>query len=165
MSNKLWLNSGPLQEEGGYVSPVFGRSVNPISTRGGTLSPPSTASHPGFSDLATALRVRRCGSPKQCWWTCRRFSACTSAMPAWALFYLCTTSRLEGSTARSAARQPAACRRVLVARAHLIGSELKVTKLEEFFSLLPYTPHTYTQNHWLMDQRSIFINTSSIQSK
>ena len=86
-------------------------------------------------------------------------------MPAWALFYLCTTSRLEGSTARSAARQPAACRRVLVARAHLIGSELKVTKLEEFFSILPYTPHTYIQNHWLMDQRSIFINTSSIQSK
>ena len=62
-------------------------------------------------------------------------------MRAWALFYLCTTSRLEGSTARSAARQPAACRRVLVARAHLIGSELKVTKLEEFFSILPYTPH------------------------
>ena len=63
----------------------------------------------------------------------RRFSA----MRAWALFYLCTTSRLEGSTSRSAARQPAACRRVLVARAHLIGSELKVAKLEEFFSIMP----------------------------
>ena len=67
----------------------------------------------------------------------------TSAMRAWALFYLCTTSRLEGSIARSAARQPAACRRVLVARAHLIGSELRVNKLEEFFSILPYTLHIY----------------------
>ena len=26
-----------------------------------------------------------------------------------------------------------------MARAHLIGSELKVNKLEEFFSILPYT--------------------------
>ena len=37
--------------------PVFGRSVNPISTRGGTLSPPSTKSPLRFSDLATALKV------------------------------------------------------------------------------------------------------------
>jgi hypothetical protein len=35
--------------------PVFVRSVNPISTRGGTLSPPSTTSPPGFLYLATAL--------------------------------------------------------------------------------------------------------------
>ena len=46
--------------------------------------------------------------------------------------------RLEGSIARgAAARQPAASLRacaggVVMARAHLIGSELKATKLEEF---------------------------------
>ena len=40
---------------GALAPPVFGRSVNPISTRGDTLSPPSTTSPPGFSDLATAL--------------------------------------------------------------------------------------------------------------
>ena len=35
--------------------PVFGRSVNPISTRGGgILSPPIITCPPGFSDLATA---------------------------------------------------------------------------------------------------------------
>ena len=33
----------------------LGRSVNPISTRGSTLSPPSITSPPGFSDLATGL--------------------------------------------------------------------------------------------------------------
>ena len=35
--------------------PIFGRSANPISTRGDTLSPPSTTSPPKISDLATAL--------------------------------------------------------------------------------------------------------------
>ena len=40
---------------GARAPPLFGRSVNPISTRGGTLSPPSSTCHPGFSDLATAL--------------------------------------------------------------------------------------------------------------
>ena len=35
--------------------PLFDRSVNPISTRGGTLSPPSTTCPPAFSELATAL--------------------------------------------------------------------------------------------------------------
>ena len=41
---------------GGPCPPLFGRSANPISTRGGgTLSPPSTTCPPGFSDLATAL--------------------------------------------------------------------------------------------------------------
>ena len=38
--------------------PVFGRSVNPISTRGDTFSPPITTSPPsGNSDLGTALLV------------------------------------------------------------------------------------------------------------
>ena len=37
--------------------PLFDRSVNPISTRGGTISPPGTMCPPGFSDLATALIV------------------------------------------------------------------------------------------------------------
>ena len=78
--------------------------------------------------------------------------------------FTCAHRRVSRALARSAARQPAACARVLVARAHLIGSELKVIKLEEFFSILPYTP-PYIQNQWLMDQGSIFINTSSIQSK
>ena len=41
---------------GALASPVFGRSIHPISTRVGTLSPPITTSPPGFSDLATALQ-------------------------------------------------------------------------------------------------------------
>ena len=40
---------------GACALPLFGRSVNPISTRGGTLSPPSITCHPGFTYLATAL--------------------------------------------------------------------------------------------------------------
>ena len=37
--------------------PVFGRSVNPISTRGGAhYAHHITKCHPGFSDLATALK-------------------------------------------------------------------------------------------------------------
>ena len=45
---------------GGALSPpVFGRSIHPISTRVGTLSPPITTSPPGFSDLATALSHRQ----------------------------------------------------------------------------------------------------------
>ncbi len=43
---------------GAIAPPVFGRSVNPISTRGDTSSPPSTTSPPGFSDLAMALLPR-----------------------------------------------------------------------------------------------------------
>ena len=35
--------------------PLFDRSVNPISTKMVTLSPPSTMCPPEFSDLATAL--------------------------------------------------------------------------------------------------------------
>ena len=40
---------------GACAPPLFERSVNPISTRGGTLSPPSTMCPTRFSDLATAL--------------------------------------------------------------------------------------------------------------
>ena len=40
---------------GALAPPIFARSDNPISTRGDTLSPPSTTSPPGISDLATAL--------------------------------------------------------------------------------------------------------------
>ena len=50
--------AGPSQAGGPWgarAPPLFGRSVNPISTRGGTLSPPSTMCPPRFSDLATAL--------------------------------------------------------------------------------------------------------------
>ena len=43
---------------GARAPPLFDRSVNPISTRGGTLSPPSTMCPPGFSDLATALFIK-----------------------------------------------------------------------------------------------------------
>ena len=43
---------------GGALAPtIFGRSANPISIRGDTLSPPSTTRPPGISDLATALQV------------------------------------------------------------------------------------------------------------
>ena len=56
-----WLlhcnSSQGCRKQGAQAPPVFGRSINPISTRGGegTFSPPSTMSPPGFSDLATAL--------------------------------------------------------------------------------------------------------------
>ena len=54
---QLWItNAGPSQAGAGGVPPLFGRSVNSISTRGGTFSPPSTTSPSGFSDLATALQ-------------------------------------------------------------------------------------------------------------
>ena len=35
--------------------PDFGRSVNPISTKGGRLCLPNDTGTPGFSDLPTAL--------------------------------------------------------------------------------------------------------------
>ena len=38
------------------VPPDFGRSVNPISTRGGRLCPPNNTGTPRFSDLPTALQ-------------------------------------------------------------------------------------------------------------
>ena len=45
----------PVASGGACAPPLFGRSVNPISTRGCILSPPSTMCPPRFSDLATAL--------------------------------------------------------------------------------------------------------------
>ena len=56
MVHKLIIGKGISEGGQGRQSPpFFGRSVNPISTRGDALSPPSTTSPPGFSDLATAL--------------------------------------------------------------------------------------------------------------
>ena len=40
---------------GAMASPVFGRSVNPISTGGGQIMPTITTGTPGFSDLPTTL--------------------------------------------------------------------------------------------------------------
>ena len=40
---------------GAMAPPDFGRSVNPISTKGGRLCPSNNAGTPGFSDLPTAL--------------------------------------------------------------------------------------------------------------
>ena len=40
---------------GAMAPPDFGRSVNPISTKGGRLCPPNNTGTPGFSDLPTAL--------------------------------------------------------------------------------------------------------------
>ena len=43
---------------GGAGGPVFGQGVNPVSTRGADYAHHSNASSPGFSDLATALRLQ-----------------------------------------------------------------------------------------------------------
>ena len=40
---------------GAMAPPDFGRSVNPISTKGGKSCPPNNTGTPGFSDLPTAL--------------------------------------------------------------------------------------------------------------
>ena len=54
----LWRPVPAGGPEGQVPLPLFGSSVNPISTRGGgTLSPPSTMCPPRFSDLATALLI------------------------------------------------------------------------------------------------------------
>ena len=45
----------PGRTGGAMAPPDFGRSVNPISTKGGRLSPPNNTGTPGFSDLPTAL--------------------------------------------------------------------------------------------------------------
>ena len=37
--------------------PDFGRTVNPISTKGDRLCPPNNTDTPGFSDLPTALHL------------------------------------------------------------------------------------------------------------
>ena len=42
---------------GAMAPPDFGRSINPISTKGGRLCPPINTGTPGFSDLPTALRI------------------------------------------------------------------------------------------------------------
>ena len=44
--------------EGAMAPPVFGRSVNPISTRGTDYTHLITTGTPGFSDLPTALSTR-----------------------------------------------------------------------------------------------------------
>ena len=60
----------PLCAGGAMVPPNFGRSVNPISTRGGgRLYLPNNTGTPGFSDLSTALpecctKVYRMWTPK-----------------------------------------------------------------------------------------------------
>ena len=43
---------------GAMAPPNFGRSVNPISTKGGRLCPLKNAGTPGFSDLPTAFWLR-----------------------------------------------------------------------------------------------------------
>ena len=40
---------------GAMAPPDFGRSVYPISTKGGRLCPPNNTGTPGFSDLPTGL--------------------------------------------------------------------------------------------------------------
>ena len=42
---------------GAMAPPDFGRSVNPISTKGDRLCPPCNSGTPGFSDLPTALHL------------------------------------------------------------------------------------------------------------
>ena len=41
---------------GALTPPVFGQTVNPISTRGADYTHHSTTSPPGFSEFATALK-------------------------------------------------------------------------------------------------------------
>ena len=41
---------------GAMAPPNFGRSVNPILTKGGRLCPPNNTGTTGFSDLPTALK-------------------------------------------------------------------------------------------------------------
>ena len=70
-------NDGRAVASGGAVGaqapPVFGRSVSPISTRGGTFSPPSIASPPRFSDLASTLDGES-DTSENC--RCRRYCYC-----------------------------------------------------------------------------------------
>ena len=42
---------------GAMPPPDFGRSVNPISTKGVRLYPPNNTGTPGFSNLPTALQI------------------------------------------------------------------------------------------------------------
>ena len=43
---------------GALAPPVFGQTVNPISTRGADYTHHSTTSPPGISDLATGLVMK-----------------------------------------------------------------------------------------------------------
>ena len=42
---------------GAMAPPDFGKSVSPISTKGGRLCPPNNTGTPGFSDLPTSLKM------------------------------------------------------------------------------------------------------------
>ena len=44
---------------GAMAPPDIGRSVNPISTKGGRLCPPNDTGTPRFSDLPTALHITK----------------------------------------------------------------------------------------------------------
>ena len=58
MSTARIANRRPVDPEGveGVMATTdFGRSVNPISTKGGRLCPPNNTGTPGFSDLLTDL--------------------------------------------------------------------------------------------------------------
>ena len=50
--------------EGAMAPPHFGRSVKPISPKGGRLCPPNNTGTPGFSDLQTALPLRKNDVPQ-----------------------------------------------------------------------------------------------------
>ena len=54
---ELWVRG--VVPGGAMAPPVFGRSVNPISTRGADYAHHITAGTPGFSDLPTALHSTR----------------------------------------------------------------------------------------------------------
>ena len=45
--------------KGAMAPPYFGRSVNPISTSGGSLCPPNNTGTPGFSDLPIEMKNKR----------------------------------------------------------------------------------------------------------
>ena len=71
-NNRFDSNDGRAVASGEAVG-AQGRSVSPISTRGGTFSPPSTASPLRFSDLASALDGESDPS-ENC--RCRRYCNC-----------------------------------------------------------------------------------------
>ena len=54
-SSELSRPVAPRGAGGAMAPPKFGRSVNPSSTQGGRLCPPSNTGIPRFSDLPTAL--------------------------------------------------------------------------------------------------------------
>ena len=56
--NRSKIRQGRRKREAGGA-PVFGRTVNPISTRGAHYAHRITKCHPGFSDLATGLSMQQ----------------------------------------------------------------------------------------------------------